>query len=102
MFDAMLNMPMTASQASALPDKLTTYLATPVDLSVCDPLKWWWDHRFEYPHLSCMGRDYLSIPGMSKHFISVYVFLILFQLPLSMLSTSSAAVESFSLTFTTK
>jgi hAT family C-terminal dimerisation region len=64
-FDAMLDMPPTASQASAVPNELTTYLAAPVDSSVRDPLKWWWDHRFEYPHLSRMGRDYLSIPGTS-------------------------------------
>jgi hypothetical protein len=28
-------------------------------------LKWWWEKQHQYPTLSQMAFDYLSIPGMS-------------------------------------
>jgi hypothetical protein len=66
MFDDMMDKDITHAPPTSLSSaaqELTGYLSAPVDPAVRDPLKWWWDHRYEYPHLSRMARDYLSIPG---------------------------------------
>ena len=66
MFDEMLDaIPATTTSSSPASLELQAYLAAPVDPSVRDALKWWYDHRFEYPHLSRMARDYHSIPPTS-------------------------------------
>ena len=63
MFDIIFDAPTTPSQDKTEGSfELVKYLATPVNPDVKDPLRWWWDHRFEYPRLSRVGRDYLSIP----------------------------------------
>ena len=31
--------------------------------NVKDALMWWHERRATFPRLSCMARDYLSIPG---------------------------------------
>jgi hypothetical protein len=31
----------------------------------CDPVKWWADHRVEFPRLSRFALDLLAIPAMS-------------------------------------
>src|ERR1700722_5743453 len=43
-------------------NKLDDYLRLPVE-NITKLLKWWFDNRRTYPTLSCMARDYLSIPG---------------------------------------
>jgi hAT family C-terminal dimerisation region len=63
MFDDMLDSPSTSTTASSV--ELTAYLASPVDPTVKDPVMWWWEHRFQYPRLSRMARDYLTIPPTS-------------------------------------
>lgn len=66
MFDNLLDAaPTPSTSTSTASIELKTYLATPVDPSVRDALKWWYNHHFEYPRLSRMARDYLSIPPTS-------------------------------------
>jgi hypothetical protein len=43
-------------------DELDCYLAMDVE-DVKDGVKWWYEKWYTFPHLSCMARDYLSIPG---------------------------------------
>lgn len=43
-------------------DELTRYLRDPPEQTT-NPLQWWYERRQSYPNLSCMARDYLSIPG---------------------------------------
>lgn len=43
-------------------DELDAYLADPTEMTNT-PLKWWWDKRHQYPILSQMAFDYLSVPG---------------------------------------
>lgn len=43
-------------------DELDTYLASDVE-DVEDALKWWYEHRSNYPHLTHMALDYLTIPS---------------------------------------
>jgi esterase/lipase len=45
-------------------DKLEHYLLTGPE-QVDDIIKWWTECSAEYPCLSRMALDYLSIPGMS-------------------------------------
>jgi len=45
-------------------DELAMYLSTGRDLGIVDGLRWWYEHKHLYPHLSRMAIDYLSIPGM--------------------------------------
>ena len=51
-------------EATAIQDELATYLSTGRDLRIVDGLRWWYEHKHLYPHLSRMAIDYLSIPGM--------------------------------------
>jgi len=43
-------------------DELDHYLAMDVE-DVKDGVKWWYEKRYTFPHLSHMAWDYLSIPG---------------------------------------
>jgi hypothetical protein len=43
-------------------DELNCYLATNVE-NMKDGLMWWHERCTTFPHLLCMARDYLSIPG---------------------------------------
>jgi hypothetical protein len=52
------------STATAIQDELAIYLSTGRDLGVKDGLRWWYEHKHLYPHLSRMAIDYLSIPGV--------------------------------------
>jgi hypothetical protein len=45
-------------------DEIDRYLATPVDSNVTDAMHWWHDRQTQFPRLSRMALDYLSIPGM--------------------------------------
>jgi hAT family C-terminal dimerisation region len=73
MFDDMLNTtPAPSTSSSPTTIELQTYLASPVDPSVRDALMWWYNHRFEYPRLSRMARDYLSIPPTSVNVERVF------------------------------
>ena len=58
------NLPDLAPMSSDLGNELDCYLAADIE-DVKDPLKWWYEHRGAFPHLSLMARDYLSIPGKS-------------------------------------
>jgi hypothetical protein len=44
------------------PNELDEYLSHPIE-KVRDPIGWWWDHRKQYPTLSQMALDFLSVPG---------------------------------------
>lgn len=48
----------------AVGDELERYLAVPV-IGCTDALEWWSDRRTNFPHLSRMALNYLSIPGTS-------------------------------------
>ena len=56
-------------------DELDAYLAADVQ-DISDALKWWHDQHSNYPRLSCMAVDYLSIPGMSHFRSSLYINLL--------------------------
>jgi len=44
-------------------DEVSRYLCTePEDVQNEDLLRWWYDHRRQYPHLFRMALDYHSIP----------------------------------------
>ncbi|KAG6804893.1 hypothetical protein H0H92_001808, partial [Tricholoma furcatifolium] len=45
-------------------DKLDVYLSQLLE-RVSDPLRWWYDHRAQFPGLSTMAFDYFSIPATS-------------------------------------
>lgn len=51
-------------------DELNDYLESPVDPTK-DALAWWHARRLQFPRLSRMALDYLSIPGAS-HSISLW------------------------------
>ena len=55
-------LPDLAPASSDLRDELDRYLAMDIE-DVKDALRWWFEHRATFPHLSRMVRDYLSIPG---------------------------------------
>ncbi len=44
--------------------EVDNYLSHPVK-NILDPLKWWIDNQRNYPNLSSMALDYLSIPRKS-------------------------------------
>jgi hAT family C-terminal dimerisation region len=44
--------------------EVDNYLSRPVE-NILDPLKWWTDNQRNYPNLSSMALDYLSIPRKS-------------------------------------
>ncbi|KAF4612579.1 hypothetical protein D9613_012726 [Agrocybe pediades] len=52
--------PLTAT--AAIGDELKNYLNSKIE-DALDPLKWWHQRRGEYPRLSRMALNYLSIPG---------------------------------------
>jgi hypothetical protein len=55
--------PLPTTQSATLSDKLEHYLSSPVE-DAPNPLKWWKSCEKQYPCLSRMALDYLSIPGM--------------------------------------
>ena len=66
MFDRMMDV----APPSTTDDELQHYLAADVE-DVKDGLLWWHERRAIFPQLSCMARDYLSIPG-EPFFFRVY------------------------------
>ena len=61
--------------SSDLDDELDRYLAADIE-DTKDPLMWWYEHHGAFPNLSCMARDYLSIPGKSNNFSTVPKYLL--------------------------
>lgn len=51
-----------APRAGELSDELARYLSTDVE-AVDDPIQWWTDRRAQYPNLSRMAIDFLTLPG---------------------------------------
>lgn len=49
-------------RAAELSDELARYLSADVE-TVDDPLEWWADRRAQYPNLSRMAIDFLTLPG---------------------------------------
>lgn len=45
-------------------DELDVYLNADNERDADDPIMWWHQHRYTYPRLSRMARDYLTVPGM--------------------------------------
>jgi hypothetical protein len=58
-FDNLLD---TAPPSPDNRDELDRYLAMDVE-DVKDGVMWWYEKRSTFSRLSCMARDYLSIPG---------------------------------------
>jgi hypothetical protein len=56
------NLPGLAPALQEPHDELDQYLSTDTE-DVKDAILWWHERRATFPHLSCMARDYLSIPG---------------------------------------
>lgn len=47
-------------------DELSRYLAAiPEDVKNEDVLKWWYDHKLDYPNLHRMALDYHTVPCKS-------------------------------------
>ncbi|KAG6889170.1 hypothetical protein C0992_006217 [Termitomyces sp. T32_za158] len=40
-----------------------SFKLTPESFDTCNPLKWWFGRRAQYPNLYCIARDILAIPG---------------------------------------
>jgi len=53
---------MDIAPPSSMDDKLQRYLAADVE-DVMDGLIWWYERRAIFPQLSCMARNYPSIPS---------------------------------------
>ena len=53
--------------------ELDHYLKSPWIKDVKDPLQWWFDNCGSYPHLSCMARDFLMIPGVFFYSIGLSI-----------------------------
>ena len=68
MFDKIMD----AAPTSSSDDELQRYLAADVE-DVKDGLMWWYDKRATFPRLSCMARDYLSIPREYLHLLRFVV-----------------------------
>jgi hypothetical protein len=46
-------------------DEFNEYFRLPLEpFDGCDPIQWWVSRRAQYPNLSCLALDLLSIPGM--------------------------------------
>ena len=71
MFDSIMDI----TPAPLTSDKLQCYLATDIE-DVKDRLMWWHKRCRMFPELSCMARDYLSIPGKYLVFFHLYLVLI--------------------------
>lgn len=52
---------LAAPESTDLRDELDCYLGSD-PMHVVDAVRWWYDRRAEYPHLSRMAIDYLVIP----------------------------------------
>ncbi|KAJ3004761.1 hypothetical protein NUW54_g4661 [Trametes sanguinea] len=53
-----------SSEGDLPEEELTTYLALrPKSFKTCNPLQWWSSHAREFPNLSRLARDILTIPG---------------------------------------
>jgi hypothetical protein len=60
------NLPsLSAPTLKELRDELDRYLSTDPE-HVTDVLMWWTERHSQYPRLSRMALDYLSIPGKSR------------------------------------
>jgi hypothetical protein len=60
------NLPYLAAMREAQSDEFETYLSERCVVPANDDaLEWWYNHREDYPQLSRMAMDYLSIPGTS-------------------------------------
>lgn len=54
-------------------DELTEFWSLPQeDFQSCDPVRWWYGRRAQFPKLYHLARDILSIPGIFLH-DSVYL-----------------------------
>jgi hypothetical protein len=48
-------------------DEFDEYFRLPLEVfEGCDPIQWWFSRRVQYPNLSRLALDVLSIPGMFK------------------------------------
>lgn len=57
--------------AHELSDELARYLSINVE-DVDDPIQWWSDRKTQYPNLSRMAIDFLTLPGEFVIFVSAY------------------------------
>ncbi len=54
-----------AARTTGPDNEIKRYINSPTVVTK-DPIQWWWDHRREYPRLSRMALNYLTIPGTSS------------------------------------
>ncbi len=46
-------------------DELTEFWSqSQEDFLICDPVKWWYGRRAQFPKLYCLAHDIFSIPGI--------------------------------------
>lgn len=58
-------------RVQAYVDELEEYFKLPQEnFDVCDPVQWWAGRRAQFPNLSRLARDILSIPGEIKIFLA--------------------------------
>lgn len=48
-------------------DEIDEYFKLQQESFAVDPIQWWAGRRAQFPCLSCLARDILSIPGMFKY-----------------------------------
>ncbi|KAK3255986.1 hypothetical protein CYMTET_34858 [Cymbomonas tetramitiformis] len=44
-------------------DELVKYLALPLERADCDLQEWWKTHKFRFPSLAKMAREFLAVPA---------------------------------------
>jgi hypothetical protein len=72
-------------ESAELYDELNRYLSSDPEHAV-DAVRWWYDRRADYPHLSRMALDYLVIPRM-------WLIPLLYKPHLILLLATSVGVE---------
>lgn len=54
-------------------NELDEYFRMPrQEFSSCNPVQWWYTHRFQFPNLYRLARDILSIPGLFTDIWSIF------------------------------
>ena len=70
---SMLNNWKTKRQKRAPIDELDDFLTSPAfSIETDDPRQWWYEHQRDFPILSKMALDILSIPAMSDEVEQVF------------------------------
>ena len=69
-------------RARAVVDELEDYFKLAQEsFEHCDPIRWWAGRRAQFPNLSRLARDMLSIPGKNSSALSYTSVLVLIAFP---------------------